>query len=64
MSADSYQAGFARGKDDALAHRPQAQPGRDLLSADDGYIQYWLHGYPAGYQAGQAERRARETAVA
>lgn len=64
MSRDSASQGFQRGREAALAGQPQPQPAKDLATGDEGYVEFWLHGVPAGYQQGERERRIRETAAA
>lgn len=63
VSVDSYTQGYERGRQAGLAGEPQPQPRKDLLDGDPGFQSYWL-AVPDGFHAGQASRRARETAVA
>lgn len=61
MAANSYQAGFERGRADGLAGEPHRQPRKEPWTAarDMGYLAYF-GGYAAGFKAGQSEREAEE----
>lgn len=61
MAADSYDKGFARGRDDALAGRPQRQPLGDAakLRRDKGYAAYWA-GVSDGHAQGRRERQVEQ----